>query len=259
MALSGCSQQGGNEQILPPGSQEELRRDRNLLCGLCLGSPCTADPQVQPGTDLWRWDLAASNATAPKEKLTCSGAGILLFWTASQVPTVWLMIQTSSSAGKISELRTRSVLPKPWLMRGSAPAGHAGLHPQTPAQNSLPGTKALPFKSQELLLWKLLVQNYFPLSIIFKRRNIKVIFFSPRSLSSLLPRKFRWRESQPLHQCDFWQTLCKCTGSTIWLDPSFYYKDLFKNTFFEREHSWAHTARGFSTNCFIGHNTDCPV
>lgn len=135
---------------------------------------CWAASLVRHGAepDPCCWDLAASDATAPKEKLTCSGAGISLFWTASQVPAVWLTIQTSASAVKVSsELRTRSVLPKLWMLRGSAPAGHTGLRLQTKTQNS-PGTKALPFKSQELLLWKLLAWNYIPLSIIFKRGNI---------------------------------------------------------------------------------------
>lgn len=206
MALCGCNQQDGNEQILPPGSQEHTRRDSISCAGCASAAPALLTCKSSQAQSWGRAVvLAASNATAPKEKLTCSGAGISLFWTASQVPTVWLTLQTYSSAVKVSsELRTQSVLPKPQMLRGSAPAGHAGLHPQTPARNSLPGTKALPFKSQELLLWKLLVQNYLPLSLIFKRGNIKASFFSPRSLPSLLPREIWWREPQPLHQCNCW-------------------------------------------------------
>lgn len=51
MAACGCSQQDGNEQMLPPRSQE-TRRDINLLCRLCCSSPCTADLQVCSGTEL---------------------------------------------------------------------------------------------------------------------------------------------------------------------------------------------------------------
>lgn len=66
----------------------------------------------------------------------------LTFLNSHQVPTVWLMLQTSASAVKVSsELRTWSVLPKPRMLRGSAPAGHTGLRPQTQAQNSPSGTK----------------------------------------------------------------------------------------------------------------------
>lgn len=186
MALCGCSKQDGNEQILSPTEPIRAEEGQESPLHAVHWQPVRCSPanlvrhRAEPNP--WCWDLAFSNATAPKEKLTCSGAGISLFWTATKflqsgscfkhLPVLWTLSWGHDLCCQSQEC---------WEVQPQQDTQDC-THKHKPRILLQAQRKPLPFKSQELLLWKLLVQNYLSLSIIFERGNKKVLFF-PQKLA----------------------------------------------------------------------------